>query len=231
MKRTTLLLFLALSVIAAPAFAQSDVLLLGFAGFDYESPNSNPGTYLAVGEGYSTLGFVTEFGAYLAPYVNNTVNEYTYHYYDLTVATYLYDGSSLMVTFVDPGRGRFFEDSRATGTAALYGVNPPNATAPANFIDGNLILGGRIDELVVWYDYNPDARQGGFVGKITLDEGTLLGQIPPGQRDGWTLAGLAGRPNPSVPVGYDHQISGECRIPGSVSATHRTWGALKALYR
>jgi hypothetical protein len=231
MKRTTLLLFLALSVIAAPAFAQSDVLLLGFAGFDYESPNSNPGTYLAVGEGYSTLGFVTEFGAYLAPYVNNTVNEYTYHYYDLTVATYLYDGSSLMVTFVDPGRGRFFEDSRATGTAALYGVNPPNATAPANFIDGNLILGGRIAELVLWYDFNPDAPQGGFVGKITLDEGTLLGQIPPGQRDGWTLAGLAGRPNPSVPVGYDHQISGECRIPGSVSATHRTWGALKALYR
>jgi hypothetical protein len=235
MKRAALLLFLALSVIAVPAFAQSDVFLLGFNGFDYESPNSVPGPdstfYLNVGEGYSTLGFVNAFGGYLAPYVNTTANEYTYHYYDLTVATYLFEAHTLMVTFVDPGRGRFFEDSKATGTAATYGIAPPNAAAPANILDGHRILGGRIDELVVWYDYNPDARQGGFVGKITLDEGTLLSQIPLAQRDGWTLAGLAGRPNPSVPVGYDHQISGECRIPGSVPATHQTWGALKALYR
>jgi hypothetical protein len=231
MKRAALLLLLALSVIAVPAFAQSDVLLLGFSGFDYESPNPNPGTYLAVGEGYSTLGFVTAFGAYLAPHVNTAANEYTYHYYDLTVATYLYEGNSLLVKFVDPGRGRFFEDSRATGTAALYGANPPNATVPSRFIDGNLILGGRIDELALWYDFTPEAPQGGFVGKITLDEGALLGQIPVLQRNGWTISGLAGRPNPSVPVGYDHQISGECRIPGSVPATHRTWGALKALYR
>jgi len=235
MKRTTLLLFLALSVIAVPAFAQTDILLLGFSGFDYESPNSVPGpdstAYLNVGEGYNTLGFVTAFGVYLAPYVNTTANEYTYHYYDLTVATYWFEDLTLAVTFVDPGRGRFFEDSRATGTAAQYGIAPPNASAPSNFIDGTLILGGRIDELVVYYDYNPQANQGGFIGKITLDEGTLLSQIPPTQRAGWTLAGLAGRPNPSVPVGYDHQISGECRIPGSVPATHRTWGALKALYR
>jgi hypothetical protein len=230
MKRAALLLLLALSVIAVPAFAQSDVLLLGFSGFDYESPNPSP-TYLALGEGYNTLGFVTSFGAYLAPYVNSTANEYTYHYYDLTVDTYYYDGSSLYVTFVNPGRGRFFEDSRATGTAALYGVAPPNATAPSRFIDGTLILGGRIDDLGLWYDYNPFAPQGGFVGLLTLDEGTLLGHIPPEQRAGWTIAGLAGQPNPSVPDGYDHQVSGEVRIPGSVPAAHRTWGALKALYR
>ena len=230
MKRT-LLLLLTLSVIAVPALADSDVFLLGFAGFDYESPNPDPGTYLAPGEGYSTLGFLTAFGAYLAPYVNTTTNEYTYHYYDLIVAQYFYDGNFLQVAFANPGRGRFFEDSRATGTAAVYGLYPPNTTAPSRFIDGTLILGGRIDELVLWYDYNPDAPQGGFVGNLTLDEGTLLAQIPLAQRAGWTLAGLAGRPNPSVPWGYDHQISGECRIPGPVPVAHRTWGALKALYR
>jgi hypothetical protein len=229
MKRAALLLFLALSVIAVPAFAQSDVFLLGFTGFDYESPNLYPGTYLAIGEGYNTLGFVTAFGTYLAPYVNSTTNEYTYHYYDLTVRDYYFDGSYLEVVFVDPGRGRFFEDSKATGTAALYGITPPNATAPSRFIDGTVILGGRIDYLVLSYDFG--ANQGGFSGNISFDEGALLGQIPLAQRNGWTLAGLAGRPNPSVPVGYDHQISGECRIPGSVPATHRTWGALKALYR
>jgi hypothetical protein len=229
MKRFVLLLLLTFSVIAVPALADSDVFLLGFAGYDYESPNSDPGTYLAIGEGYRTLGFVTAFGAYLAPQVNNTTNEYTYFYYDLTVQDYYFDGEYLEVLFASPGRGRFFEDSRTTGTAAQYGINPPSITAPPTFTDGTLILGGQIGGLVLTYDYL--ANQGGFSGNLLLDEGTLLGQIPLAQRGGWTLSGLAGRPNPSVPVGYDHQISGECRIPGPVPAAHRTWGALKALYR
>jgi len=115
------------------------------------------------------------------------------------------------------------------GTQALYGVYPPNATTPSTFTDGTVILGGHIEDLVLSYD--EVANQGGFTGHIGFDEGTLLGQIPVAQRDGWTLSGLAGRPNPTIPYGYDHQISGECRIPGPVSAAHRTWGALKALYR
>ena len=41
----------------------------------------------------------------------------------------------------------------------------------------------------------------------------------------------AGRPNGTVPVGYDNQLSGECRIPDATPTTHRTWGAVKALYR
>jgi hypothetical protein len=229
MKRLALLLLLALSVIAMPVYAGSDVFLLGFAGYDYESPNTDPGVYLSVGEGYRTLGFVTSFGDYLAPYVNSTTNEYTYYYYDLAVQDYYFDGDYLEVVFANPGRGRFYEDSRTTGTPAVYGIAPPNGTAPSTFTDGTLILGGQIEFLVLSYDYV--ANQGGFTGNLRLDEGTLLGQIPLAQRDGWTLAGLAGRPNPSVPVGYDHQISGECRIPGPVPAAHRTWGALKALYR
>ena len=229
MKRLMLLLFLTLSVIAVPAFAE-DVFLLGFTGYDYESPNPNPGTYLAIGEGYTTLGYVTAFGTHLAPYVNNTTNEYTYRYYDLTVADYFFDGTNLQVAFANPGRGRYFADNRTTGTAAQYGINPPNGTAPSNFIDGTLILGGRIDNLFLEYRFTAEP-QGSFIGNLTLDEGTLLGQIPPDQRAGWTLSGLAGRPGPAVPIGYDHQISGEVRIPGSTPATHRTWGSLKALYR
>jgi hypothetical protein len=233
MKRAALLIFLALSVIAVPAFAQTDVFLLGFGGYDYEDPNLYPGPdstlYLNVGEGYKTLGFVTDFGAFLVPQVNTTANEYTYYYYDLTVQDYFFDGSYLEVVFANPGRGRFYEDSKTTGTPALYGVYPPNLTAPSTFTDGTVILGGHIEYMVLSYDFG--ARQGGFTGNISFDEGTLLGQIPIAQRDGWTLSGLAGQPNPSIPPGYNHQISGECRIPGPVPATQRTWGALKALYR
>jgi len=231
MKRAALLLLVALSVIAVPALADSDVFLLGFAGYDYESPNPVPGSddnYLMIGEGYKALGGVTSFGDYLAPYVNTTANQYTYHYFDLTVLSHDYypDIRYLEVGFANLGRGRFYEDN---STTAVFGVNPPNATSPSTFIDGTLILGGQIDFLVLSYDF--EANQGGFSGNISFDEGSLLAQIPEAQRAGWTLSGLAGRPNPSIPNGYDHQISGQCLIPGPTPASHRTWGALKALYR
>jgi len=226
MKRVTLLLFFALCLAAVPASAQTDVFLLGFAGYDYQDPNPVPGTYLALGEGYKAIGFVTSFGAYLAPFVDTFANQYTYNYYDLTVQSYFYEDGYTEVGFANPGRGRFYEDS---ATPAAYGVFPPNATAPSTFTDGTVILGGHIEDMVLTYD--DYANQGGFTGKIHFDEGSLLGQIPAAQRDGWTLSGLAGRPNPAIPPGYDHQISGECRIPGPTPATHKTWGALKALYR
>ena len=116
-----------------------------------------------------------------------------------------------------------------TGTPGAVRVNPPNATAPSTFIDGTLILGGHIENMVLTYDFI--ANQGGFMGNIHFDEGTLLGADP--CRAAPWLDALRPR-RPSEPVradGYDHQIAGECRIPGPVPATHRTWGALKALYR
>jgi hypothetical protein len=235
MKRAALLLLLALSVIAVPASADTDLFLLGFSGYDYESPNTDPAPgnshYLVVGEGYRTVGFVTSFGDYLVSHVNLVANEYTYYYGDLTVQTnsYFPEFDYLEVTFADGGRGRFYEDGHATGTSAQYGVYPPNATAPSTFVDGTVILGGRIDNLALSYDFGSGA--GSYIGDMSFDEGTLVDQIPAAQRNGWTISGLAGGTNPSIPDGYDHQISGQCRIPGSVPATHRTWGALKALYR
>ena len=72
---------------------------------------------------------------------------------------------------------------------------------------------------------------GGVVGQMTQDGGPDLIYIPANQRGGWVLGGLAGRPNGTIPNGYDNQVSGECRIPDVTPATHRSWGAVKALYR
>jgi hypothetical protein len=235
MKRKLLLLIFTALVACAP-LARADVFLLGFTGFDYEDPNGSPGTYLALGEGYKAVGFVTSFGPLLTPYVDPSENEYTFYLFDLSVTARFFDIPSqfLTVQFTDNGRGRYFEDGRAgcsaciPGTAATYGVNPPNATAPSTFIDGTLALGGDVDQFQLYYDYS--ANQGGFSGNMTQDEGSNLIYIPSGQRDGWILGGLLGRPNPTVPDGYDNQISGECRIPATPT-THRTWGTIKALYR
>jgi hypothetical protein len=216
--------------------ARADVFLLGFTGFDYEDPNTVPLSYLAVGEGYKSLGFITSVGSLLAPYYDPSEYEYTYYLFDMTVATSNFDvpSQTLVVTFANNGRMRYYEDGKAgcsacvVGTAATYGVNPPNATAPSTFVDGSLKLGGDVDNGSLYYDFGQD--QGGFSAMMTQDEGTDLQYIPVGQRGGWTLAGLLGRPNPTIPDGYVNQVVGECYIPDPTPVARRTWGSIKALY-
>lgn len=232
MKRKALILLCtAVFAFAAQAHAQ-DHVLFAFTGFDYQDPNSNTNPdpefgYLDVGEGYKTVGFVTSVGSELDPYTDFTVNEYTFHAFNLTVASRVYFGGFIQVDFNNGGRARYFEDPISGGTHGVYGINPPNATSPSRFIDGTLQLGGSVSSFVLTYDFN--LGQGNTNGSMNLDEGVQLIYVP--IHNGWTLAGLAGRPNGTVPDGYDNQISGECRIPDATPTTHRTWGAVKALYR
>jgi hypothetical protein len=234
-RKLTLLLCSALLAFAVPVRA-ADLFLLGFTGFDYENPDQNDpdpdgATYLEVNDGYHAVGFVTSFGPTLLPYVNQGSNEYTFHLFDLTVTQHDWDAPNqfLSVLFANNGRARYYEDAIGGGTAGTYGVNPPNATAPSTFTDGTLILGGRVDGFGLFYDYL--GAMGGFSGQLTLDEGSDLVYINASQRNGWLLGGTAGRPNPTVPDGYDNQISGEVRIPDATPVQTRSWGAVKSLYR
>jgi hypothetical protein len=239
MKRVALLLLSAsLLAVAGPAFATGpeDELLISFTGFDYQSPNPS-GTYLDLGEGYKVVGFVTSAGPLLAPWVDYTSYEYTIYIRDLTVNGRFFTFPNLTVTFANNGRGSYYADNFVVdgGTAATYGTNPPNATAPSTFIDGTLdpLTGervtGDVDNFVLVYNFS--TSQGSFAGNMTLDGGPDLTYVPIPQRAGWVLGGLLGPPNATIPTGYDHQVDGECRIPGKTPAAHKTWGALKALYR
>src|SRR5262249_52449753 len=145
-----------------------------------------------------------------------------------------YDAGSniLQVLFGDGGRDRYYEDARASGTPGTYtdgSCTAPNTVAPATFIDGTLALGGSVDQGALFYDYTHN--QGGFTAIMTQDEGTDLIYIPGAQRSGWHLQGLLGRPNATVPCGYDNQVSGECRIPSVTATSQKTWGAIKSMYR
>ena len=232
--RRAALLFLSASLLAyaGPAFATGgeDEVLISFTGFDYEDPD-NSGTYLAVNEGYKVVGKVTSAGPLLAPWIDFTSYEYTIYIRDLTVNVRSFTFPNLTVEFANNGRGGYFRDNFPIngGTAFVYGTNPPNATAPSTFNDGSERVSGDVDNFVLVYDYN--TSQGSFAGNMTLDLGPDLIYVPPSQRAGWTLAGLLGPPNPTIPAGYDHQVDGECRVPGKTPAAHHTWGAIKALYR
>ncbi len=234
MKRKALLLVCALLsslTLASPVFANDpDVLLIGFTGFDYEDPDTNPGTYLDIGEGYKVVGMVTSAGPIIAPWIDFGSFEYTFHVFNASVQSRFFSSPFLTVQFANNARGRYYADdySGSGYTAATYGVNPPNATSPSTFIDGSMRLGGDLDNFVLVFDFG--SGTGNFSGDMTLDEGPDLIYVPVGQRAGWILGGIAG-PNPSIPAGYDHQVEGECRIPGKTPTTHKTWGAVKALYR
>jgi hypothetical protein len=228
MKRRAMLLIFTASLALATA-AKADVFLLGFTGFDYQDPNPS-GTYLDLGEGYKVVGFVSDpVGPLLDPYVDFSVNEYTVYIRDLTVVARFASGPFLSVNFANGGRGSYYADDLVSGTHGTYGTNPPNATAPSTFIDGSERLTGSIDNFVLTFNFG--TNQGNFSGNMTQDGGPDLIYIPPSQRGGWVLGGLAGRPNGTIPTGYDNQVSGECRIPDATPTTHTTWGAVKSLYR
>ena len=239
MKRAALLLLsISLVAFARPVLANGapDELLISFTGFDYQDPNFS-GTYLDLGEGYKVVGFVTSSGTLLSSYIDFTSYEYTIYVRDLTVNGRFFTFPNLTVTFFNNGRGGYFADNFPVdgGTAATYGINPPNATAPSTFTDSTADVNtgervtGRIDNFVLVYNFS--TNQGSFAGEMTLDGGKDIIYVPAGQRSGWRLGGLLGVPNATIPQGYDHQVDGECRIPGKTPAAHKTWGSIKALYR
>lgn len=238
MKRKLLLLFFAATLaLAAPASA--DQFLLGFNGFDYHSALSTSTHYLDVGDTYKQVGYVTSVDpGLLGGYIDFGVNEYTYYMFNLTVASVAYwDGNFVEADFsnLSGARTRYYEDPISGGTHGVYGTSPPNATAPSTFINGSVALGGKTYNFIVTWDIG--LGQGDFGGNMDLDEGSDLTYIPANQRAGWILGGLAGShslsgpPNPSIPAGYDHQATGQCRRPNPTPTTHKTWGTIKALYR
>lgn len=216
--------------------------LANIAGFHFESPDPHPGEWLAVGDGFEVIGFVTAFGPRLAPYHQPATHEYTFRFSDLVVTDASFDAltQTLIVEFADNGHVRFFEDARATGTPAQYGVDPPSTAAPASFVDGVLLLDGDLDRFSLFYDFQFD--QGESSGSVDFREGVWVSSGVLGPADGWTAWGLVGR-GLAAPTGYDGPLCGEIRLLSGASATgvlggcspvpvaRSTWGSIKRTYR
>src|SRR5262249_9754599 len=105
---------------------------------------------------------------------------------------------------------------------------PPNGTAPSSFTDGTAILVGDITSLR--YILNTDTGSGSFDANFSAVGGTQLGNIPPGQRSGWTFAGTT-RNTTAIPAGYLHQVDGQTLIQGPTAAHPVSWGEIKRKYR
>jgi hypothetical protein len=219
-------LVVALACTAAIPAAHSQQLLFDYLGFDYEYPIVVAGTFGGIGNGYVGLG---EVPVVAAPLVSDqTTYEYTYVLTGLTATARFVSGGFVVVDYTGPGTLTVYEDSRSTGTAFDYGVNPPNATAPPSFTDGAAILVGNITNFR--YVVNLATGSGSYDADFDAVGGTQIGNLPLGQRKGWTFAGVTEN-TASIPTGYAHQVDGQTMIPEPTPARSASWGEIKRKYR
>ena len=209
------------SLWALPAGAVN--LLADYQGFDYEPTRVGP-NFGDVGNTYEVLSTVPQLGAPLV--FNLGANQYTVVITGLTSIAKLPLGTYDVITYAG-GTVNVYEDAIGGGTAATYGITPPNATAPASFIDGTNILVGTLSSFQVVYDNA--TRTGSFEGNLTFTGGSQIGNFPTNQRSGWTFAGVTGN-SPITPKDYLHQVDGSIYLDNPVAVQTTTWGSVKALY-
>ncbi len=221
-----LLLLVLLTPFLNPGTVQAQTLLVDYVGYDYESPDPIPSQFGEAGSGYHGIGFVPNL---FAPLLPDTANyQYTYFIDGLTVSSLIPVGSFIIINYSGPGFIRVYEDAKLGGTAATYGTYPPNASAPASFVDGSLFLEGSLTgfQLVL----NTANNSGSYEAQFDVTGGSQYGNIPANQRSGWTFAGATGN-ELNRPSGYAHQIDGQIFLNPAVPTRQTTWGRLKTTYR
>jgi len=218
---------LALSTaLAAGAFAQSNTML-SFTGFMYESinqagvqgfPPSNPGDQLAL------VGFIESVGpeldwdpsqVQLTIYLSGLISNGTLDFG--TGMFYIVYGGGAIDIVADPHLG---------GTVPVYGADPPNATAPATFTDGDLYLHGEFTSF--YMTYHPTLHVGSFEGYVVWTGGSQLAAL---YSQGYTVAGTVDPFGAPVPTGYDLEADGHISFDPAIRIEDNTWGRLKSLYR
>jgi hypothetical protein len=205
----------AVALYPAGVFAAS---LIDFAGYSYEDggfPVSAPGDELAM---------VSIVDGLTTPLQWDPANfEYTLHLGGLISEGQQQPDPHNIVIEYDQGTVGLWEDAFATGTPAVPGVNPPNATAPSSYIDGNDYLNGHLESFTIFY--NTQFNSGAFEAEVTFTGGQHHGDLGP-QTTGYTFGGVFIF---GTPEGYDLQWDGQILLdPVAVEPT--TWGAVKTAF-
>jgi hypothetical protein len=128
--------------------------------------------------------------------------------------------------------GSLFFHADAYGDAAFthpeYGIDPPNATSPATFTDGELYLRGVFTSFTLLY--HSSLHTGSFEGTIDWTGGSQLNQMYPDPH-GYALVGTVAPTGTPVPLGYDLESVGQITFDPALPAEGQTWGQVKDLYR
>ena len=220
------LLRISIAILLFAAVPASAVQLVDFSGYDYTFPVGG-GDFTAPNNYYEALGQIqTANGAYLTTdFVNN---QYTFYMLSDFIATadtigglfgqYTYGPNTFIGLYEDPIGG---------GTPYDYGTNPQNASAPATFVDGALILGGLSPNLTI--TVNLSTLNGSLAGTINWNAGSQLANLGDCTSSDFAVLGAG---DPGVPVGYVWDIDGEVSLICATTATENaSWGEVKELFR
>jgi hypothetical protein len=223
--RGAFLALVAVLVVSSSAFAATN--LLNFTGFDWFWPND-------IGEGagscYGASGEITSVNpAYLT--FDYGVNQYTFNWDYACEASADTFGTTAVYTYMGGAGFDVYCDSIATGTAFDYGINPPNATAPSTFTDGDNVLGGSWDGPITLVLDLTDGS-GSMNATLTWNRGSMLGDIPAECRTmSLTLAGVSFDPGATGwPEGYHWQITGQMLLDCQTPVENETWGGIKTRF-
>jgi hypothetical protein len=237
-----------LFVVFAPGttIAQTGTIIdWGPNSYAYET-NYNAAAYVSnANSRIELVGIIDDFAGPLSslePIPAGT--EYTYHMLNLstTAGTVITPGGFANIyrtVYVTNGSDNLRIYSGPTNAA--FGTNPPNPLAPTTFVDGSLVLSGKIESFTVTFSRR---NSDNLVLGGNADSG------PPSVTNGvWTagsalpLVSVNGAPCPfrvtggwlsragNFPAGYSAHFDGKVDIDCPTPADQSTWGRIKGQYR
>ena len=237
----------ALTSLASGALAQCTTGMLikwDENGFAYETLY-NPNTFIS--SATSQLVVVGKVSAFCQMLIGldatDPTKEYTYIFSGLTSAgtvgpTAIAGGSTRWTT--NYGNGQFFiyeDNSPDAPNPVAMPASPPNATVPANYTDGTVILSGNIVNFSTTITrFSTGSYATSFRGDFAFTGGTLFNLVGPefGLLTGLWCANDDAAPGVlglcDLPTGYSSHPNGKFDQPSTPAQTS-TWGAIKQLYR
>ncbi len=213
--RLLILVGISIVLFSFPAFAQ--VHTIDYIGFGWEDggfPNSE------VGDELHFVGLVDyldpEFGVDLG-------TEYlTFYVYGLLSQGEVDLGYWTMANFT----GGYLEIYKDTVHNADWGINPPNATVPSAFLDGELFFAGSFTDFVLFI--TPDGG-GSFEGNLNGISGSMIDSSCTGCVYLWGGA-FTWASGAQLIEGYDLQIDGALDVDAAVATEPMSWDSVKSLF-
>jgi len=204
-------------VVSTGALAQ--LPCIDYLGYAWESPGTPT---KAAGDNLTMTGVADYADAVFG--VDLGAVELTFYMYDL-VSTGESDigGGNTMISYAG-GVLEIYED---VAKNADYGINPPNATAPPTFVDGDLFFRGSFNDFTL---FMTAAGGGSYEGTLNGLAGSLIDGPCSGCAYTWGGA-FTTEAGALVPEGYLYQMDGVFEIEAAVASEDKSWDGVKSLYR
>lgn len=201
-------------------------------GFAYET-NYTIGTYTsAVGSQLSIVGIVDYFCTPLASLVPDANTEYTLYITGLTSQGTVHQVPNILHTCAyTGGTWEIHQGSPKNAPTAASMPALPNATVPANFIDGPIVLSGTLANFSTTITQNGTSAGGSFRADYIATGGTYYSQVGGNQAVFQGVWCPTPKPSGCVPATYSAHPDGKWDAPPTTPTLPSTWGTVKMLYR